>query len=814
MIPEMVNMSISKRFIGSIIIILLVVTVLLFSNVTTASAASAVRNTDVTTATSGNTLVSYEGDFLYVSANTILDRLNAIRYEACAEGVYGLSMSDYVPLRWSSELEWIAQTRAAEAAMYHSHIRPNGKDAETLKYYRVATENEALYWGGSVDIMRAIEGWYSEKFDDGDTSHYRAIIDPNKKQVAIGAFKPTSGWGAVAAEFTSRGDLYEGQTGASGRFSQILEVSSSGLSIGSLSAPDKVHIGIPAQCTVYGTANFSSSSSVTFIGNFSWSSSNTSIATVDASGSVIGVNAGTATISATFRGVKVSDTVQVEGHNWNSYVVDKEPTCVEEGSGHVCCSYCGVEKTGSDYSIDKIPHPYGEWETRIAATCDSPGSRKKTCLICRDTIVEVVPAQGHDWDRWIVTKRATTTEEGIETRVCKRDSSHVETRTIPVKTSDEVSLERIYGDTRYETSLNVADKLKEQLGIEKFDSVILTNGNYYADALAGSYLSSVRKAPILLVDTRQDRIDAVQSYIRENLNENGTIYILGGAAVMPDRVVNGLTGYKISRLWGQDRYETNIAILNEASNYTTDTEILVVSGTGFADSLSAAAVGRPILLVSNSLLNSQKHYLKTQGGGKTFVVIGGTGAVSDRINEELKVFGSTERIWGETRYETSAKVAKRFFDYPETAVLAYGEAFPDGLCGGALAYASGGPMILVADGKTEYAAAFAEESDMNFGKILGGPTMITDRIVNTVFNIGPVSEEETAGEENEDSGTAETVENDISNTETDSTKSDTNNDNDIDNEAETEAVITDSTAETEAVIPDNNAELDDVSSKE
>jgi hypothetical protein len=41
-----------------------------------------------------------------------------------------------------------------------------------------------------------------------------------------------------------------------------------------------------------------------------------------------------------------------------------------------------------------------------------------------------VPAV-HDWGDWTVTKEATLTEEGVETRTCKADPSHTETRAIP-----------------------------------------------------------------------------------------------------------------------------------------------------------------------------------------------------------------------------------------------------------------------------------------------------------------------------------------------------------------------------------------------
>ncbi len=48
-----------------------------------------------------------------------------------------------------------------------------------------------------------------------------------------------------------------------------------------------------------------------------------------------------------------------------------------------------------------------------------------------DTWKETIPALGHDWGAWQVTTPATCTKEGMETRTCKRDPSHVETRTIP-----------------------------------------------------------------------------------------------------------------------------------------------------------------------------------------------------------------------------------------------------------------------------------------------------------------------------------------------------------------------------------------------
>ena len=42
-----------------------------------------------------------------------------------------------------------------------------------------------------------------------------------------------------------------------------------------------------------------------------------------------------------------------------------------------------------------------------------------------------IPASGHAWGEWVVTREATEDAAGEETRTCKNDPSHKETREIP-----------------------------------------------------------------------------------------------------------------------------------------------------------------------------------------------------------------------------------------------------------------------------------------------------------------------------------------------------------------------------------------------
>ncbi len=302
---------------------------------------------------------------------------------------------------------------------------------------------------------------------------------------------------------------------------------------------------------------------------------------------------------------------------------------------------------------------------------------------------------------------------------------------------DEEKVTRLSGSSRYETGIAAADQLKEVLGIDQFETVIIATGKNYADALSGSYLAAVKQAPILLTNGEKQNVAALHAYIKENVKEGAELYILGGTAAVPEQV-GILEGYTVNRLSGSTRYETNLAILAEAG-YEGQEELLAATGKTFADSLSASAAARPILLVKpeTELNDAQKNV--AENFSKIYV-IGGTGAVSEAAEAELAVYGTVTRLSGTDRYKTSVKVAETFFADPKTVVVAYGKNYPDGLCGGALAAALNAPLILTREGSEDAAAAYVAANGVKSGYVLGGIGVLPDETVVKVFALESAAE--------------------------------------------------------------------------
>lgn len=192
------------------------------------------------------------------------------------------------------------------------------------------------------------------------------------------------------------------------------------------------------------------------------------------------------------------------------------------------------------------------------------------------------------------------------------------------------------GDDRYATS-DIIDK-----EFAKANKVIVSGKNF-PDGISAAFLAKENKANIVLD--------------HPELSYGLETYIVGGG-------VTNKGGAKV--ISGVNRYETNLAVLKQC--IADCKEIVVASGSAWADSASALTSGRPILLVSDFVSANQIVELKKYDGLK-FTIIGGVNAVSATVEKQLTEIGEVARIRGVTRYETSRLVAEHFYPASEEVIV-------------------------------------------------------------------------------------------------------------------------------------------------
>src|SRR5699024_8205345 len=111
-------------------------------------------------------------------------------------------------------------------------------------------------------------------------------------------------------------------------------------------------------------------------------------------------------------------------------------------------------------------------------------------------------------------------------------------------------IERIKGKLRYDTAVEVSRE-----GWAEADTVILAQGEEYADALTGAPLAHQLDAPVLLTPGDQLWPAAMDEIDRLNASN---VVILGGTDAVSDRIANTLEakGLTVERIFGSDRFET------------------------------------------------------------------------------------------------------------------------------------------------------------------------------------------------------------------------------------------------------------------
>ena len=269
--------------------------------------------------------VAFEGDY-NAAVKQALDRINTFRLEACTEGVPDprdpgrrLTKSDYVPIKWSYDLEQVARLRSAEATYYFSHGRPNGESCFSADVGLYETGwSEVIAW--TSDMVSGLDMFYSEKDDwvkqtGAVTGHYTSMISPSCTYVGLGCFFNKYGWASVCGRFSSSAGTSTKQSSSLKDCYVPVEVKKNELVSASLSfikGGSSLLKGETAQLELTGFLGQNGEEDMrVLLYDASWKSSNTTVATVDKYGRVTAKSIGTATVTASCGGKSKSVTVNV-----------------------------------------------------------------------------------------------------------------------------------------------------------------------------------------------------------------------------------------------------------------------------------------------------------------------------------------------------------------------------------------------------------------------------------------------------------------------------------------------------------------------
>ncbi|WP_246569777.1 cell wall-binding repeat-containing protein [Lentibacillus saliphilus] len=194
---------------------------------------------------------------------------------------------------------------------------------------------------------------------------------------------------------------------------------------------------------------------------------------------------------------------------------------------------------------------------------------------------------------------------------------------------------------------------------------------------------------------------------------------------------------QLERISGENRYETAIEI-SENGWKSTDTVILA-RGNDYADALSGVPLAyqydAPILLTSSAQLNPRVLDEITRLNAQHIIILGGTQAVSEDIEQTLEDEGLTvDRLSGQSRYETASAIAEHIApNGVEKAVVVNGMNFPDALSVASYAAQDQMPILLTrTDTLPEATTSIISSLGIEETIIVGGTVAVSNEVAEVL----------------------------------------------------------------------------------
>ncbi|MEX2621282.1 MAG: cell wall-binding repeat-containing protein [Egibacteraceae bacterium] len=196
----------------------------------------------------------------------------------------------------------------------------------------------------------------------------------------------------------------------------------------------------------------------------------------------------------------------------------------------------------------------------------------------------------------------------------------------------------------------------------------------------------------------------------------------------------------VTRLAGSGRMETAVAVSRARFPEAASAEAAVLArADDYPDALAggplAAATSAPMLLTARDELSgpSAAELERVLPAGATVYLLGGGAALSDAVRADVEARGfRVERLAGQSRYATAARIAERLAD-ADAAMVVSGEGFADAVSASSAAARDGSPILLTRrDALPEETRTFLEQAGVGEVHVVGGAGVVGQGVVDAL----------------------------------------------------------------------------------
>ncbi len=322
------------------------------------------------------------------------------------------------------------------------------------------------------------------------------------------------------------------------------------------------------------------------------------------------------------------------------------------------------------------------------------------------------------------------------------------TFTIKSNSAGAGAWKRLWGNTAFGTMKQIVNE--GWTSGSKY-AIVATSSGYY-DALSASGLAGLLDCPILM--TAPDKLsDATSALIKSKGVKN--VIVVGGTSAVSANTFNQIEklGVSVKRVWGNTAIGTankiyaygNTLLKNGTIKEGWSKDAIVATSSSYQDALSIAPYAyqkkAPIFLTKGkpgTLIDTSVKAIKN-GGFERTIITGGTAAVAKSVESQVTT-AKKERLWGNTAYGTSRKIADFCIkDGKMTTAhmgVATGRSYYDALAGAALCGKMNSVLVLADDGNSNtvdnVVKVYKDQLQKNC-YVFGGKAAVSETVYNKVL---------------------------------------------------------------------------------